>query len=70
MLTEHQMAVLDDLLPGSQTLSVGLALEMGRAIGEGMYSDYPNSYNEHILELAKRLRSWLVNPPKGEYTIG
>ncbi len=61
------MAVLDDLLPGEVTLAAALSYELGQSQAK-MNENYPYSFNTEMHSLSRRLRAWLVNPPKGEYT--
>jgi hypothetical protein len=60
--------LLDRTLPSTEVLAAALAYELGRVIGEGLWSDYPESFNVGINLFAERVRGWLADPPDGEYT--
>jgi hypothetical protein len=60
--------LLDRTIPPTGVLAGAFAYELGRVIAEGLWSDYPTSFNSGMDVFAKRIREWLTNPPEGVYT--
>jgi len=60
--------LLNRTIPPTEVLSGAFAYELGRVITEGLWSDYPASFNSGMNIFAKRIREWLTNPPEGVYT--